>query len=643
MLQAIRDRSQSWLAWIIVGFISIPFALWGIQSYLGTGGKQLAAEVEGVEVSVEDYRNTVENYRQQQRARLSQVFGDSLDLSNPLVKNLLDDKVIKQQALEGMINSRLVSLSAIKAGFNMSEEQIDAMITGAPDFRTNGTFDNEAYLRYVRSQGMSSKGFKARLTQEQISNQLVNGLAITAFATPYEVDEQLRIKYQQREAGYLVLKASAYEHEAKIDDERIKTYYEENINNFKTQEKVSIEYLELDAAKVSKSVAADEDALREFFEQRSGDYLVQDDTEQRKLFAEITSRLGKGEDFAALAKQYSQDVGSAENGGELGFIGRAIMEKEFEDAMFALKAGGVSDVVKTSLGLHMVKVDEIKGEERKVRHILLNVDNDKLRSRSFEEVRAEVEADFKSSRSDKVFNDMYDQLNNLSYEHPDTLNIAAEELSLKIQSTPAFTRFGGAGLLSNRAILNAAFSDGVLKQGQNSELIDLGNERVVVLRIKENIPAAPRPLAEVNDQIIKLLLKDVSAEKAQAIGDAILARLQEGANPQALAREHKADWKATNSYSRSSKGVDASVLNTMFAMARPVDEKAGFSTVSLANGDYAVIGLYSVKDGDASTLTSAERQVVSKRISSRDAGNAVGLLSKDIRAKAEITIFEKNL
>lgn len=641
MLQAIRDRAQSWLAWVIVGFISIPFALWGIQSYLGTGGPQLVAEVDGIEIEENDFRNTVDRYRQQQRARLAQIFGN--DLNNPLVKNLLDDKVIKKQALDGMIDSRLMSLAAIKAGFNVSEEQINAMILGVPDFMRDGKFDNEAYLRYIRSQGMSSEGFKSRIRQEQISNQFVNGLAVTAFATPYEVDEQLRIKFQQREAGYLTLKAASYEHEAKIDDAQIKAYYDENIDRFKTQQKVSIEYLELNAATVAQSVEVDEDALRDYYGQRSDDYLVQDDREQRKLLLDIVARVNKGEDFAALARQYSQDVGSAENGGDLGFIGRAIMEKPFEDAMFALKVGEVSDIIETSLGLQLVKVDEVKGEERHVRHILLNLDKEKLRSRSFEEVRTEVETDFKRTQSEKLFNDKYDQLNNLSYEHPDTLNIAAEEMSLKIQQTAAFTRAGGLGIAAMPVIYNVAYSDNVLKQGQNSELLDLGDERVVVLRIKENMPAAPRPLEAVNEQIIKLLLKDASAERARSAGDEVLAKLKAEGNPQALAKEQNAEWQATKSYSRESKAVPSIVLNKIFAMSRPVADKAAFSTVALPNGDYAVIGLYSVKDGDPAKSKEAERLAVSRSIASRDADSAVGLLSKDLRAKAKVTIYEKNL
>ncbi len=641
MLQAIRDRAQTWLAWVIVGFISIPFALWGIQEYLGTGGPQLAAEVEGLEIDVDDYRQTVERYRQSQRQRLAQIFGD--DLNNPLVKNLLDDKVIKKQALDGMIESRLISLAATRAGFNIDEEQINALIRGVPAFQQNGQFDNETYQRQLRSQGMSSKGFKARVSQEQIANQMMNGLAITSFATPYEVDEQLRMKFQQREAGYLTLKASVFEHQVKIDDDKIKSYYETNIDRFKTQEKVSLEYLELSAATLAATIKVDEASLREYYEQHTDRYLVTDDREQRALLADIKARLEKGEDFAALAKQYSNDPGSADAGGELGMIGRGIMDKPFEDAMFALEAGEVSDVVETSFGLHLIKVDEINGEERAVRHILVELDKQKLRSRSFEEVHGKVEKDYLTEKTDKAFNDKYDMLNNLSYEHPDTLSIAAEETGLPLQTSEQFTRAGGKGIAAIPAIVNAAFSENVLIQGQNSELLDLGEERVVVLRIRKHIPAAPRPLDEVNDLIIKSLLKETGAELAKQVGEKVLAELKEGGNPQALAVENKSEWKAASFYSRDSKGIHSVVLKTIFAMPRPEEDRPAFTGVALPSGDYVVAGLYSVKEADATSSQTAERLAASKSVAARDSSSAVKMLTRDLRDKASITIFDKNL
>jgi peptidyl-prolyl cis-trans isomerase D len=449
--------------------------------------------------------------------------------------------------------------------------------------------------------------------------------------------------FQQRDAAYLTLKAESFEHEAKLDDSRIKAYYDENIDRFKTEQKVSIEYLELNAATVAKSITVDEEALLNYYEQRKDDYLVQDDAAQRKLLTDIAARVKKGESFAALAKEYSEDVGSAENGGDIGFIGRAVMDKSFEDAMFALKEGKVSGVVKSSLGLHLIQVEEIKGEERHVRHILLNLDKQKLRSRSYEEVRNQIEADFKRSRAEKIFNDKYDQLNNLSFEHPQTLTIAAEELGMTLQHSEPFAVGGGTGITAIPAVFNAAFSDNVLNQGNNSELLDLGGERIVVLRIKENMPAAARPLEEVNEQIITLLLKEAGAERARSVGDAILGKLREGANPQTLAKEYMAEWQTTKSYSRESKGIVPSVLSTVFAMPRPAADKATFTTASLPNGDYTVIGLYAVKDGDPATRTAEERLAAARRISAADAGSAVSLLRKDLRAKAKVTIYEKNL
>ncbi|MGD8742070.1 MAG: SurA N-terminal domain-containing protein, partial [Granulosicoccaceae bacterium] len=435
MMQAIRDRAQTWLAWVIVGFISIPFALWGIQEYLGSGGPQNVAEVNGVEISVDDYRRSVEIYRQQQRERLTRLFGDA---DNPLIQQLLDDKLIKQQVLDAMIENRLLSLAALEAGFRVDDAQLNDIIRNIRAFQVEGVFSAEVYEEQLRYQGMSSKGFKARLSQDEVTSQFVNGLSATAFATPREVDALLRLRFQQREASYLVLNAEDYRHQMKIDDEQIKDYYDANQAQFMTPEQVSIAYIELDAKAIADSIKPDEETLKAYYDERADDYLVVDDREQRKLLTDLRARIEKGEDFASLAKEYSQDRGTAANGGDLGFVGRNVMEKTFEDALFSLEQGEISGIVQTSFGLHLIKVEEIRGEERHARHILVELDQDMLRRRNFEEVREQLIRDYRQQKADRLFTESYEQFNNLTYEHPDTLEVAAGELDLEIKTTEMF-------------------------------------------------------------------------------------------------------------------------------------------------------------------------------------------------------------
>lgn len=639
MMQAIRDRAQSWLAWVIVGFISIPFALWGIQSYLGGSGKLNVADVEGIEISSDDFRRNVENYRQQQRARLTQMFGDA---DNPLIQQLLDDKLIKKQVLDAMIENNLQSLAALKAGFRVSDEQLNEIIRGIGAFQQNGSFDADLYEQQLRNQGMSSKGFKSRLSQDEVAGQLLNGVYATAFATPREIDETLRVQFQQRQASYLVLMAEDHRHEMKIDDAQIKAYYDENIAQFMTPEQVSIAYLELDSASLAANINTDDEALQAYYNDHSDDYLVIDDRQQRKLLSDIRARLAKGEDFASLAKQYSQDSGTAANGGDLDFVGRNVMEKSFEDALFALQPGEVSEIIETSFGLHLVKVDEVRGEERHARHILLTLDKDKLRKRGFDEVRSQVLKDFIQVRADQMFSDRYEQFNNLTYEHPDTLQVAAEALGLEIKTTGLFTRGTGEGVAAIPAVNQVAFSETVLSEGRNSEPLEIGPDHLLVLRVGKHLPAVARPLEEVNDRIINTLLKRKSAEYVATLGDELIGKLRQGGDAAALAGEYKASWEDDRHYGRDTAGVQPAILSTLFGMPRPADG-ASYDKVALPNGDTAVLALKSIKDADPQARTSDERLAVQRQRTARDGNSAISLLRQDLRNDADITIYEQNL
>jgi peptidyl-prolyl cis-trans isomerase D len=639
MMQAIRDRAQTWLAWVIVGFISIPFALWGIQEYLGSGGPQNVAEVNGVEISVDDYRRSVEIYRQQQRERLTRLFGDA---DNPLIQQLLDDKLIKQQVLDAMIENRLLSLAALEAGFRVDDAQLNDIIRNIRAFQVEGVFSAEVYEEQLRYQGMSSKGFKARLSQDEVTSQFVNGLSATAFATPREVDALLRLRFQQREASYLVLNAEDYRHQMKIDDEQIKDYYDANQAQFMTPEQVSIAYIELDAKAIADSIKPDEETLKAYYDERADDYLVVDDREQRKLLTDLRARIEKGEDFASLAKEYSQDRGTAANGGDLGFVGRNVMEKTFEDALFSLEQGEISGIVQTSFGLHLIKVEEIRGEERHARHILVELDQDMLRRRNFEEVREQLIRDYRQQKADRLFTESYEQFNNLTYEHPDTLEVAAGELDLEIKTTKMFGREGGRGLAANPIIVQTAFNENVLGEGRNSDPLEIGPDHLVVLRIHEHKPAKPRPLVEVNDIIIEKLLAEKSAAHVRKLGETLTGKLQQGGDAVALAAEYQSAWQAQQAYSRDSKDLQPEILNKLFSMARPAD-KPVYNSVVMSGGDYAVIGLHAVKDADPQARTSAERTAAARDLRSLHANSVVRLLKKDLRANADITIFEKNL
>ncbi|MCK4742804.1 MAG: SurA N-terminal domain-containing protein [Sulfuriflexus sp.] len=639
MMQAIRDGAQGWLAWIIVGFLILVFALFGIQGYVGNTGGTDVAEVNGLTITDRDFENQYRNYRDQQRQQLLKVLGNDVD--NPLFKQLFNETVMRKRVLDGMVQSRLLSLAAVKAGFNIGDEQINDIIRQVPIFQLDGTFDKETYKQALRFQGMNNKGFKARLKQDEITAQLVAGLSNSAFVTPAQVDGWLRLQNQQRSFTSLTLKAKDYQHQANIDDDMIKAYYDQNTARFMTEEKVSVDYVELSAANLSEQAAADEPALRAFYEERAADYAVVDTATQAATLNALRKRLDAGEDFAKLAKEASQDSGSANTGGKIGLISRIDMEQAFTDAAFALKKGGVSEPVQTSFGLHIIKVNSIEGEQRDVSHILLNIDTSKLRTRSFEDVRAEIEKEFRSNASERRFGEQFQLLSNISYEQPNTLEPVTTELGLPVKSTENFTRRGGVGLMANPAVITAAFSTDVLA-GNNSEPIELADDRVIVLRVKEYQPAAPRPLAEVNDAIIKSLLNDAGQKQVREKAAELLLKLADTGSLSDLAVLENAAFEKTNTIKRTEKKQSRQLVQALFSMKRPQEGKPAHQSVELLNGDISIIALANVEDGDVSKVSSEERLAASKALTQQFSSRDVTALRADLRQEADVIIFEKN-
>ena len=637
MMQAIRDRAQSWIAWVIVSFLIVVFALWGVQGYVGNTGGNDVAEVNGITITEREFEDQYTNYRNQQRQQLLQALGN--DVNNPLFKQLFNEKVMRQRVLDGMVQSRLMSLAAIEAGFNMNDAQLNDIIRQVPVFQRDGQFDKDVYKQALRFQGMNNKTFKSRLKQDEITAQLVAGLSNSAFVTPSQVNNWIRLQNQQRSFSSLTLKAKDYQHKAAINDEMIKAYYDQNLGRFMTEEQVSVDYVELSAANLSDSAVADEQTLREFYEDRVTDYAVIDTATQTAALNALRDRLAAGEDFAALAKEASQDSGSANNAGKIGLISRVDMEQAFTDAAFELKEGEISKPVQTSFGMHIIKVNSIQGEQRDVSHILLNIDETKFRTRSFDEVRTEIEKEFRTNASERRFGEQFQLLSNVSYEQPNTLEPVTEELGLPVKTSASFTRSGGTDLFANPAIISAAFSSDVLA-GNNSEPIELADDRVIVLRVKEYQTAVPKPLEEVNDAIIKNLLSDAGQQQVREKSAALLLRLADGDSLSDLAVLENAAFSEVQTVTRTGKGPSREVIETLFAMQRPQDTKLVHDSVELLNGDITIIALSNVEDGDAAKATDEERLAARKNLTEQFASRDVTALRSDLRLAADVVIFK---
>lgn len=627
MLQVIRDRAQGVFAWIIVGMISIPFALWGINSYFGGGGDNGVAEVDGVKIS--SYQ--VQNAYQQQRDRLAQMFGGQIP------ENIFSEEVMKKQALQQLIEKEVLVKAATDNGMRIGNQHLAELITSIDAFYVDGKFDQQQYERVLAQQGMSPKLFENRVRRDLVAAQLSDVAATTEFTLESEVNAQLALQQQQRDIGYMVIAANKYMDDIEVSEEEARGYYESNAPRYMQPEQVKIDYLELKGDAIAATMSVTEEELRQRYEtqklnfrtpeERKASHILitasgDDETEAQAKAEALLQRISGGENFAELARAESQDPGSARNGGDLGFFGLGVMDPAFEKSTFALQKGEVSGLVRSAFGFHIIKLEDIRGGETK----------------PYEAVAEELKREMQKELANEIFFDKAEQLASLTYEQPDTLTIAAEQLELKVMSSDYFARSGGTGIAADPKISTAAFSEDVLARGNNSETIELAEDHLVVLRINDHQPEALRPFVEVKPSI-ENSIKD---EKAQAMaledGSALFAKLQAGDKPVAVAATQKLEWRQRNGLQRDDSELDRTIVQAVFRMPHPAEGGASHQQLTLPNGDQALVSLNGVTQGDVVSADEAIRMETAQRLERANTNVADQTLIAGLRERAEITI-----
>ncbi|HFD86595.1 MAG TPA: hypothetical protein ENJ35_02840 [Gammaproteobacteria bacterium] len=429
-------------------------------------------------------------------------------------------------------------------------------------------------------------------------DQLREVVNASGFLTMSDRKKFIELQQQKRNIEYLILDKSRFAGLVSVGDDEINEYYKKNSSRFLTPEKVKLQYLELDRDKLSKSVPVDDAALKDLYEQekqlfrspetRKASHILlklkpeATDEEVAKVEEKaeaIYQELKGGADFSGLAEKYSEDKLSKDNGGDLGLLSRGDMPKAFEDKLFMLEPNTFSKPTRTAQGFEIIKLDAIEVGTQK----------------TFEEVKGQLANDYRSREVENRFSDLTDQLVTLTYENPEALDPAAEELGLKIQETDWVTRNPGKGIAADPKVIKTAFSEDVLEKKQNSELIELDNGKVLVIRVAEYQKAQPRPLAAVRDQIAKLLKNQKLSEKMRKAGEEKLPLLEKGADLATLSSE-LGGKVMTADVGRNAKDLKPELLHSIFKMAAPEKGKISYSGVPLADGGYALVGLKSVEN-----------------------------------------------
>lgn len=645
MLQSIRDRAQGWLAWVIVGLIIVPFALWGMQEYIGNDSDVNIARVggyfDGTDISQREFQQVYE----QQRQRIRSLLGDNSDL--------LDEAKIKQTVIESLISNEVLRRSTRELGLRVSNAQLAGEIQSMQEFQDNGQFSKTVFLEQLRAAGLTPEGFEARVRDSLLTEQLNAGITSMTLVTQGELDEAIRLKNQQREIGYLILPWKNFEKQVTVDEAAVKKYYDEHRNNLVNPEQVSIEYLELSVNDLAKNIQSDEQELRKLYEEQRASFAVEErrrasqivispekDGDAEALAAasvkagELVKRLQAGEDFAKLAKEYSKDATTANAGGDLGFVTKGSLDPNVDQSLYALKPGELSQPVKSPAGFHILKLTDIKPAHTK----------------PFEEVRADVEEDYRQTKAQEQFFEKSEPLTNFVYENPDTLTVAAKELGLQVVTTELFSRKGMAGnVTSHPKVLNAAFSDEVLGQGYNSEPIEIGENHLIVLRVKEHREASARTLEQERQAITEKLRALAAQDKARAAGVAIQKRLTQDTDPQIIATEYQAEWAKAGFVGREDTAIKtAGIVNAAFALPKPGKNTPAKKTPvvggeSLVSGDYAVIAVYAVKEGSPAALEAPARLALRRELQRSKAESEYQNFVSELKEETEIVVHQDNL
>ncbi len=631
MLQTIRDRAQGLFAWAIVILITIPFALWGIQSYLGVGAEPVVASVNDRDITERELNLNYQRFSRNLRQQLGDAFRPEM----------FDETRMRQEVLESMVRNELVLQAAEQSGLRASDLMVRSAIENIPEFQTNGRFDAAAYQQGLRQQSYSQPAFEQEVRRMLVSDQFSRAVIASELITSHELEQAVRLQNQRRELSYVLLPVAEFVKTGVVSDEQIKAHYEANQAVYMAPERVRVDFLELDIAHLADTIQPDEEALRSFFEQTRQEYstleqrrashiliALDEDADEAAVTAArdkalaLLERLRAGEDFAAVAKEASEDPGSAELGGDLGFVEKDMMDPVFEAALFQLGEGELSEPVQSAFGFHIIQLTELRAGHEK----------------SFEEARDAVAKAYRRHEAERLFYEQAEQLGNLAYEVPDSLEPAAQALGLRLQTSGWLIRGARGGLPGGSKAVEAAFSDDVLVGRQNSEVIELNPEHLVVLRVRDHAMAAQQPLDEVREEIVAVLEKQQAAEAVKEKGADLLARLRQGETLEQVAAAEGRSVEGPRELTREQQELPAALVQSLFQLPRPNADQPVYGQVQLDNGDYALIALHRVQDGVLADMEASERQALQASLQrSRGRSNFDHLL-QHLRNSADVNI-----
>ncbi|MGQ9427395.1 SurA N-terminal domain-containing protein [Gilvimarinus sp. F26214L] len=622
MLQSLRDNLKGTVAVVVVALMVVPLVLFGVDSlFVDSGSANEVAEVEGKAITEAELQRAIFLRQNQMRAQ----FGDNLP------QQFISEENLREPVLDSLIKRELLIQVARQGGMAAAEQLVNQMIVSAPEFQTDGRFDPDLYRQRVFNVGYTPASYRQQLAEDMILNQHFTGLTASGFVTQQELQRSAALSQQERDFYYMTIPVAPVEAELEVDEERARAYYEEHKTEFRNPEQVSIEYLEVKLDEIAAGIDISEQQLREQYEQEVSAFesnverhaahiLIEpkDDGSEEAILQDIQQRLAAGEDFAALAEEYSEDFGSRNMGGDLGVTSGDTFPDEFEQALANLEEGEVSEPVRTDAGYHLIKLLEVRGAEPP----------------TFEEDRNRIANALKQAEADKRFLELTQEMADVTYSSNDLAD-AGEVIGVERKVAGPFSRDGGFGIASNPAVVDAAFSDDVLQEGYTSEVLELGPDHALVLRVTDHQEARTLSFDEVRTEVERSVKRDMAAERVAEIGKEIEAEVAAGTSVEDAAKERGYEWQASLNTQRNSAQVDREVLTNAFAMPRPDGQPVtrGFTT---AGGDYVVVNLTEVSDGDYASMSEEEKANLRQRLAGMAGGNAYAAYEAQVQQDADI-------
>lgn len=583
MFDFVREKKK--LVQIVLAVIILPFAFWGVDSYNRSGNSdEVVATVDGAKISRVEFEEAIG--RQQEQLR--QMLGGNFDAA------MLDDPEMKRAVLDNLVAQRLLLERARAAGLAVTDQQVAQLIAGIEAFQQDGKFDKSRYEAALASRNMNPLMFEVRLRDDMVGQQMRNAYVQNGFAATAVVDNIVRLNEQQRSISVAVVSSQPFVAKAQVGDAEIQAYYKQNQKEFEMPEQARVEYVLFSADELQAGVTVAEEELRRYYDEHQQEFGTPEERRAAHILVSVVDAASQAERdaakakaekllqqakqdparFAELAKANSEDPGSAANGGDLGFFGRSMMVKPFEDATYALKQGEISGLVKSDFGYHIIK--------------LLATKPPKLQP--YAAVRAGIDGKLRQQKAADLFAEQAEKFSNTVYEQSDTLKPAAELVAAKIQQSGWLVKGANAAAPWTGKMLQAVFSDEAVKNKRNTAAIEVATNTLVAARILEHKPASVRPLSEVQQAIRQKLTQQQASKLAAEQGQAALAQLQGGGKP-ALG------WSPVQSITRARFGnLDIGLVRQVFqANGDKFPQYVGAET----GAGYVLVRIDAVKQGEA--------------------------------------------